>query len=452
MKVPNEMNGIEIGGNPNTSISTYIPRCEKDISPIGKMKSRMQFNGSGKTLDDSISIGNNFTAREINLESNLLADKYFIERDRISRNLPIQSILASTYLASSEKHVLNLVSKDNFKEILDVARLFPGNLTSFLGFECRLGVPDSRADWAFAISGLNGDRYVLVNLLKDGYLPGQLLNQIEWRQIKDFAKAWADPESVLNDKVQCFWLEFDMPDGGFDIPIPCVFFGPTKLPEGVSVNDYKNYDWLTKMALPLLRGQPLSKAIELNLESCIERMPKDTTLFQIGTLLSRSETGVRLYINKIQPKDIIPYLNSIGWFDETGEFTKLVKDVKEMADRFVISFDVNEDGIGSRLGLELSFDSKVFQKETRWNKLLDYLVKKDLCLSEKRDALLNYPGSEKESTGGIMEPLKAASGNLNNIFSSTIVKYISHIKIVYQPGEVLEAKAYPAVRLFESQI
>ena len=431
------------------NISTCISRCEKGISPIGKMKSRMQFNGSKKTLDDSILIGNNFTAREINLENILLTDKYLIERDRISRNLPIQSILASNYLNSSEPYILNLVSKENFREILNVARLFPGNLTSFLGFECRLGESNARADWAFAISGLNGDRYVLANLLKDGYLPGQLLDQTEWRQIKDFAKAWTDPESILNDKVQCFWLEFDMPEDSPDVPIPCVFFGPTKLPERVSVNDFNNYDWLTKMALPLLGGQPLSKAIEFNLKSCIEQMPKNATLFQIGTLLSRSVNDVRLYINKLQPKDVLPYLNSIGWFDETREFTKLINDIKDMADRFVLSFDVNEDGIGPRVGIELSFDSNVFQNETRWVKLLDYLVDKDLCLSEKRDALLSYSGSEKEFTDGIMEPLKAVSGNLNNIFSSTIVRYISHIKVVYQPGEVLEAKAYPAVRLFE---
>jgi len=449
MKEMNETNGLNAGVNPNTRISTCMSRCEKGISPIRKMKSRMQFNGSGKTLDDSISIGNNFTAREINLENNLLKDKYLIERDRISRNLPIQSILASNYLNSSEPHILNLVSKDNFREILNVARLFPGNLTSFLGFECRLGESNARADWAFAISGLNGDRYVLTNLLKEGYLPGQLLDQNEWRQIRDFSKAWADPESILNDKVQCFWLEFDMPKDSPDIPVPCVFFGPTKLPEGASVNDFSNYDWLTKMALPLLRGQPLSKAIEFNLKNCVERMPKNATLFQIGTLLSRSVNGVRIYINKLQPKDVLPYLNSIGWFDETGEFTRLINDIKDMADRFVLSFDVNEDGIGPRVGIELSFDSNVFQNETRWVKLLDYLVAKGLCLSEKRDALLSYSGSEKEFTDGIMEPLKAVSGNLNNIFSSTIVRYISHIKVVYQPGEILEAKAYPAVRLFE---
>jgi len=450
MKGPNEMIRLDIEGvNSDACISICIPRCEKGIRYIKKMKSQMQFNGSDKTINDSISIENALTAREINLEQIIIKENYLIERNRISRNLPIQSILASNYLSSSEPYILNLVSKDNFKEILDIARLFPGNLTSFLGFECRLGTLDARADWAFAISGLNGDRFVLANLLNENYLPRKILDKNEWRQIKDFAKTWADPQSILNDKVQCFWIEFDMPEDSPDIPIPCIFFGPTKVPKGCSANNFNNYEWLTKIALPLLRGEPLSRAVELNLKNCIEQMPKNTTLFQVGTLLSRATDGVRIYINKFQPKEVIPYLNSLGWFDETGEFTKLIKDIKNMADRFVVSFDVNQDGIGPRVGIELSFASKTFQKETRWAKLLGYLVKKDLCLKVKRDALLNYPGSEEEFTGGVMEPLKAASENLNNIFSSIIVRYISHIKIVYQPGELLEAKAYPAVRLFE---
>ncbi|KYK33874.1 MAG: hypothetical protein AYK22_05910 [Thermoplasmatales archaeon SG8-52-3] len=450
MKVPNETNGVDIKEiNPDTCIYSCIPRCEKGISPNNRMESKMQFNGFVKSLDDSISIENACKTREINLESILLKEKHLIERDRISRNLPIQSIFASNYLNSSEPYITKLVLKENFREILNVARLFPGNLTSFLGFECRLGEPDSRTDWAFAISGLNGDRFVFENLLKNGYLPDQLLIQKEWRQIKNFAKSWADSESILNDKVQCFWLEFDMPKDGIDIPIPCIFFGPTKLPIGLNVNDYKNYEWLSKVALPMLRGQPLSKVLEINFRNTIEQMPTNATLFQIGTLLSRSTDSIRIYVNKLRPKQVIPYLNSIGWFDDTGEFTKLINDIKNMADRFVLSFDINEDGIGQKIGIELSFTTKTFQNETRWSKLLDYLVDKDLCLSEKREALQKYQGSEEDFTEINMEPLKAASGNLNKIFTSTIVRYISHVKIVYEPGDILEAKAYPAVRLFE---
>jgi len=450
MKATYEVNGFEIKEiNPNTCIFTCIPRCEKGIIPVNWLNSKMQINGFGKALDYSISIENAGKTREVNLENILLKEKHLIERDRISRNLPIQSIHASNYLNSSEPYISNLVSKDNFSDILNIARLFPGNLTSFLGFECRLGNPDSRSDWAFAISGLNGDRFVFENLFNNGYLPGQLLVQDEWRQIKQFAKAWADSDSILNDKVQCFWIEFDMPKDNPEVPVPCVFFGPTKVPKNSQVNDYKNYEWLTKVALPILRGQPLSIALEKNFRNCIEQMPKNSTLFQIGTLLSRSTDGIRVYVNKLQPKQVIPYLNSIGWFDETGEFSKLTKDIKDMGDRFVLSFDINEDGIGEKIGIELSYTSKTFQNETRWTKLLDYLVDKDLCLPEKRDALLNYQGSEEDYVDSNMEPLKAASGNLNKIFTSTIVRYISHVKIVYQPGDILEAKAYPAVRLFE---
>jgi hypothetical protein len=38
---------------------------------------------------------------------------------------------------------------------------------------------------------------------------------------------------------------------------------------------------------------------------------------------------------------------------------------------------------------------------------------------------------------------------LDEIFSDSLVRYMSHIKIVYVPGQPLESKAYPAVRLFE---
>jgi hypothetical protein len=52
-------------------------------------------------------------------------------------------------------------------------------------------------------------------------------------------------------------------------------------------------------------------------------------------------------------------------------------------------------------------------------------------------------------SGGVMKPLASASRHLEDILTGTMVRYISHIKVVYQHGRPLEAKAYPAVRLFE---
>ena len=394
------------------------------------------------------------TAREMGLE-NILASApyktYQLEHSRMYKHLPLKNILASTYLCKAESHLSQLVSPENLHDILSVAEYFPGNVTSFLGFECRLGKSESRADWAFAISGTGNDRIVLENLLHGGYLPDSFFNHPEWQHIADFATSWADPTSVLKNKVKCFWLEFDMPENPQEVPIPSVFFGPTSLPANVSPNDVSQYEWLITTAFPLLAGHKVSKAIEYGVQNCIRKMPSNASLFQVGTMLSRSTKGIRLYINKIQPEQIIPYLNTIGWSDTKGEFTSLVTDLKNKADRFVLSFDVTETGIGPRIGLECSFAPDRFDQETRWNQLLHYLVKKGWCLPEKRDALLSYPGEEQDEnfSGGVMKPLTSASQNLSDIISGIVVRYISHLKLVYEPGNPIEAKAYPAVRLFE---
>ena len=393
-------------------------------------------------------------AREIELENQLISPEFQLrqeEQTRMFNYLPLKSIHASNYLSEAKTNISNLISPENFKEIISLAHLFPGNLTSFLGFECRLGDFDSRSDWAFAISGRGGDRQVLANLIGNGTFPQQLSSQPEWQQIANFAKVWVEPNSILQQKIQCFWLEFDMPDPLPEINIPSVFFGPEKLPQNVSKNDVTQYKWLIDSALPLLKGQILSKSMKIQLMNCIQQLPSNASIQFIGVMLSRSTNGVRLYIKKLFPEQILPYLKSIGWSDETGEFSSLISELEDKADRFVIGFDVNNKGIGPKIGIECSFTSDRFHHETRWSNLLNYLVKKGICLPEKRDALLNYSGMDdtEDFSGGVMKPLSSASNHLEELLSSVLIRYISHVKISYQAGYPLEAKAYPAVRLFK---
>ena len=89
----------------------------------------------------------------------------------MQKHLPVKSILASNYLCKAEPFVSSLISPEKFKDILSVAKNFPGNLTSFLGFEIHLGDARQRADWAFAVSGAGDDRIVFENLLKQGNFP-----------------------------------------------------------------------------------------------------------------------------------------------------------------------------------------------------------------------------------------------------------------------------------------
>jgi len=407
-------------------------------------------------INYSTSFENAGAAREIELEKKLITSEYQLYQEdhtRMQKHLPVKSILASNYLCKAEPFVSSLISPEKFKDILSIARNFPGNLTSFLGFEIHLGDARQRADWAFAVSGAGDDRIVFENVLKQGNIPKPLIQQPEWQQIAAFSEAWAKEESILKRQVKCFWLEFDMPESNHDMIIPSVFFGPEKISQDSSKNSKSQFSWLVNDALPLLRGQALSNAVKHQILKCIEKIPKGASLFQVGTMLSRSTNDVRLYINKIHPRSIIPYLNALGWSDEENKFQTLIEDVGSRADRFVLSFDVTTDGIGPRIGLECSFEENRYHEETRWEDLLEYLVQKGMCLPQKRDVLLQYSGVEHpdDFSGGVMKPFSSVSQHLDDIFSGSLVRYISHVKVVYLPGRPLEAKAYPAVRLFEQQ-
>jgi hypothetical protein len=403
----------------------------------------------------STSFENAGSAREIELEKKMFTPEYQLYQEdhtRMQKHLPVRSILASNYLCKAEPFVSSLISAERFKDILSVAKIFPGNLTSFLGFEIHLGDTRPRADWAFAISGVGDDRIVFENVLKQGSFPQSLIQQPEWQQITAFSEVWAEKESLLKKQVKCFWLEFDMPESTPDGIIPSVFFGPEKISQDSSKDLRNQFSWLVNEALPLLRGQPISKEVKRQILNCIGKIPKGASLFQVGTMLSRSTNDVRLYINKIKPWEILSYLTALGWSDEKERFETLITDLQDKADRFVLSFDVTADGIGHRIGVECSFEENRYHEETRWETLFDYLVQQEMCLPQKRDALLQYPGVEHpdEISGGVMKPFVSVSQHLDDIFSGSLVRYISHVKVVYVPGRAFEAKAYPAVRLFES--
>lgn len=406
-------------------------------------------------INYSTSFENAGSAREMELEKKLISPEYQLyqeDHSRMQRNLPVKSILASNYLCKAEPYITQLISPEKFKNILSVAKNFPGNLTSFLGFEIHLGDVRQRADWAFAISGAGDDRVVFENLLKQGSFSELFMQRAEWKQIALFSEEWTNKESVLKNKVKCFWLEFDMPEQHSDMIIPSVFFGPEKLPKDVTSDSPAQFAWLVNNALPLLQGQPLSKKVKEQVLTCIQKIPRGASLFQVGTMLSRSTNDVRLYINKIHSEEILPYLSLLGWKDSDAHLQTLIGDIQTKAERFVLSFDVTAEGIGPRIGLECSFEENRYNEETGWKPLFDYLVTQGMCLPEKRDALLRYPGVEHpdDFSGGVMRPFVSVSLHLDDIFSGSLVRYISHVKVVYIPGRPMEAKAYPAVRLFEA--
>jgi len=442
----NKLEGFE--PNEDACISSCIGTCEKDIYSAGKMEAKTGVNLLERPIEHHTLTENSFTAREINLENILNRHQTQLETTTMVKEFPTGGLQPSDYLRLIESHIPEeLISSQCFEEIKNLAGNFSGNLTSFFGFESRLNKSDARSDYLFAISARKGEREALVDLIESDNFT-IFRNRPEWQQVAKFAMAWADPHSILHEKVLGLWFEFDSFDFSSEIPIPNIFLQTTPLRIDTP-KDISKCTWITRDAFPLMTGQHLSKKMEQRILRCIQKLPKEASCIHIGVMLSRAKEGVRLVLNRIRPNQIIPYLESIGWSNDSDELSSLLKELENYVTRIVLHINIGEQ-IDPKIGLECSFYPDRYNLEEGWSKFFEYLAEKGLCNQEKKSALLHYSGVEQEYINEEfnMNSYMIATKIPNDVFSHALVRYISHVKIIYQPNHPLEAKAYPGVRLF----
>ena len=326
---------------------------------------------------------------------------------------------------------------------------FSGGITSFFGFESRLNSRGARSDYLFAVSAKKGEREALASLFENKRLPEAFMQKPEWQQVERFVTTWADPSSVLYKKVLGLWFEFDTACPSSDIPVPSIFIHlhPLRID---APSDVEQCRWITQSALPVLTGQQVSEKMEHRLFDCIEKLPKGASMLDVGVMLSRSTPGMRLIITRIKIRQIIPYLNSIGWSDENEGLSTLFKELTHSVSRVVLHINIDENGVAPKVGIECSFSPDRYHQETRWSDFLDYLVKKKICSPKKRSALLTFSGVEQEDVNDEfnLQSFMVSARIPHDNFSRALVRYISHVKLVYKPNAPMEAKAYSGVRLF----
>jgi len=439
-----EMKEIEM--NEDFCISTCTPTCEKGIYDNKKLnpstggKKKDMDNLVSDRLIEQINKSNDVEfKKEINIENGL-------EQVELDRTVQFKNFRPVDFLSSIESNVSKkLISFKKYEEIKGLAKNFHGNITSFFGFETRLKNNDATSDYLFAISSKKGEREALLSYLESH----DFENETEWNNVKNFTQSWTDPKSILYDKIPGLWLEFDTSNNSINSYIPNIFLQvkPLRMDTDENIQTCK---CLTNNALPLIIGRKISKIEEEKFFDCIKKLPKNASLIHVGTMLSRNNSGLRLVFKKIAVEQIKPYLDSIGWVDENNELDSILDELKRYASRIVLHIGIQENEVNKKIGIECSFSTDRYNEETGWENFLEYLVEKELCLTEKKSALLNFLGVEMEnhSYDFNLEEFDRSVMLPDNNFSSALVRYISHVKISYEPNKPLEAKAYPGVRLF----
>jgi hypothetical protein len=191
-----------------------------------------------------------------------------------------------------------------------------------------------------------------------------------------------------------------------------------------------------------LLNHQISPQIESNLRLCADSLPAGATISHLGAMLSRSVKAVRVNVKGISPEQLLDYLMQIGWSDPTNTFSTLTSTLSEFVDSILLSFDVGVTVL-PRIGLECFLNNQPCD-EPRWQLFLDYLIERKLCTLAKQNALLNWPGFSHKSSVPDLWPSNISFGDrlLGSRAFSLFSRWISHIKLVHQPGNPLEAKAY----------
>ncbi len=347
-----------------------------------------------------------------------------------------------------------LISPENWYNINRLSQIFPRAITSFFGFECHLGVKEAHGDFLICADAAEAGRKILAG---DNYsitLPSFLMEHSVWSNIRDFSSNWDTHTSPMYEKVRNVWLEFDMDRSGASIPIPSCFFGPEPIysnpdqpPQNslVKGEDSHPHQWVSKTALKLLLGKELPYKVERQLFNCFDLLPTETYVFQIGVMLARKSDLVRICIRNISPEQILDYLTKINWSGCVSKLKAILTKLSSLVERIDLDIDVGES-ILPKIGLEC-YLSKQPKYEPRWQLFLDYLVETGLCIPEKRDTLLAYPGYIRERSNRELLPstLLKLSKFLGSEYERVFFRGLHHIKVVYQPEKPLEAKAYLSV-------
>jgi hypothetical protein len=304
------------------------------------------------------------------------------------------------------------------------------------GFECRLGANETQIDLHQGIAADKGHAATLLkHIAAMGEKGGGALPPA-WVHIRDFCVQWSDPSTPLAANISKLGLEFDISAPTFQTQAPSVFVQLKR--DMPPIEGYV----VARAVLQTLWGGALSPALQAKLGNCFTACAGEAEVSHMGVMLSRELEAVRVNVRRLKLSQLRTYLQDVGWSYPTGKLETLFAELIRYVDRIILCLDVGTS-IHPKIGLECAFDRQPAQ-EPRYAVFLQQLVERGLCAPEKVDPLLAWSGLTSPLTSAEPWPGYLLATSLLQVPDqfSAFERYLSHIKIDYQPCRPLEAKGY----------
>lgn len=323
----------------------------------------------------------------------------------------------------------DLISENYRKKLLHFASLLPQRLRfSNFGFECPL---QGNENW--------GDILFYIDLLKESslhdiaILPEPWQKCAGWNRLSQIAKAYFERYHTIEDLRGLghnVWLEFDVGSSFHSPHTPSIFFEPKEI---------KNTA-LSKILHTYIPFLDISDSTLTLIQKCSDPLTEDFSIAQIGFMLSRpSNTPLRLFIRGqgLNSTSLLRYLAQIGISDFPISMLKILKSLESLTDGIALDLDIVDEKLSSKIGLEFFISPRRSNKEELWHACFD-ILHSACAIDPKKRTVLEWYGHTLDYIGNSLEP---------PYFFLSSYRTISHVKLVYVPGQDMYTKIYLNIKL-----
>lgn len=310
-----------------------------------------------------------------------------------------------------------LVAPSSLTAIKGICQHFSASITNNFGFENAVSAPSTAVDFALSVENPSAG-WSLLSGASD-LMDQRLFTHPAWQTIRTFCQRVSDPDHFLHRRVVALWLEFDTSHTPSDneVTIPSLFIA---LPHEISPRDLQ-----VQMVESILQAlMPMPNAVYQQMRRCIDHLPSQAYVVQVGLMMSRHLPAIRLVLAFRAVSELINYVETLELSALTQEYRPVIAALVALADVTVLQLDIGA-AIFPRIGIEFNFRYGK-EHQNRLRPLLDHLLERGLCTPAKHEALTNYALTRR------------GDGWIPRIY----VFGISHLKINLAPHQSPLAKAY----------
>lgn len=303
---------------------------------------------------------------------------------------------------------------------------------SLCGFEMKLDDPAPTADFSVAVNPGPVARHYIANSKR-----ASATSTEAW--LGEYLSNW----SKLDDWLMLAYDIVDVPDGRQAAPAAYLRSGAALSAGGALFEP----DWLAA-TLGVIPGRneakPATAKPELRaLTRAFAVLPSTAAVVFAAVAPEREPKSIRLVVAELPTSQIESFLDRLEWPGSIPAVRRLLSEMRDVSDRFMIAFDVTANGALPRLGFEMYpntasagyrvlLSSWLTTTQADWERMIDRLVEMELCLPTKAEGLLSWPKRNK---------LYGDNGAYH------LSMGINHVKMVID-GERLQAKAYAGLQCY----